>query len=100
MIIPFVLPLMLCSFIVCTWVVVTNIVHPGHFYVQYLAEAGENVTLSKKISCFCSKESSFFTSKDIVETGACFFLPYILVISSQKKLQREMQRFQMSKTFF
>lgn len=64
---------MLCSFIVSTWVVVTNIVHPGHFYVQYLAEAGENVTLSKKISCFCSKESSFFTSKDIVETGACFF---------------------------
>lgn len=57
------------SSIVSMWVVVTNIVDPSHFYVQYLAEARENMILSKKISFFCSKESSCFTSKDVVETG-------------------------------
>lgn len=75
---------MLCSFIGSAWVVVTCIVHPSHFYVRYLAEAGENLSLSKKISCFCSKESSLFTSEDEVETGACLFvcfLPFLTLVS-------------------
>lgn len=61
------------TFVASVWVMVTNIVNPSHFYVQYLAEAREIMTLSKKISCFCSKESSCFTSKDVVETGAPAF---------------------------
>lgn len=78
---PFLLALMLCSFIGSAWVVVTCVVHPSHFYVRYL---GKNLSLSKKISCFCSKESSLFTSEDKVETGACLFvcfLPFLTLVS-------------------
>lgn len=67
---------MLCSFIGSAWVVVTCIVHPSHFYVRYL---GINLSLSKKISCLCSKESSLFTSEDKVETGACLFVFYLFL---------------------
>lgn len=56
------------------WVVVINIVNPSHFYVQYLAEATEIMTLSKKINYLCCMKSSCFTSEDVVETGAPGFL--------------------------
>lgn len=85
------------SFLVSMWVVVMNIVNPSHFYVQYLAEATEIMTLSKKISYFCSKKSSCFTSKDVVETGALFF--YTLQYGKHK-LQKEVEGFQMAEMFF
>lgn len=81
------------------WVVVINIVNPSHFYVQYLAEATEIMTLSKKISYFCSKKSSCFTSKDVVETGAPVFFFYTLQYGKHK-LHEEVEGFQMAKTFF
>ncbi|TWW80400.1 RING finger protein 17, partial [Takifugu flavidus] len=61
---------------VSMWVVVINIVNPSHFYVQYLAEATEIMTLSKKINYFCSTKSSCFTSKDVVETGSMIFVKW------------------------
>lgn len=79
------------------WVVVINIVNPSHFYVQYLAEAREIMTLSKKIGYLCSKKSSCFTSKDVVETGTPVF--YTLH-DGKHNPQEEMQGFQMSKMLF
>lgn len=82
------------SFLVSMWVVVINIVNPSHFYVQYLAEATEIMTLSKKINYFCSTQSSCFTSKDVVETGAPGFILHITIWQTQTPI------FQMAKMFF
>lgn len=74
------------------WVVVINIVNPSHFYVQYLAEATEIMTLSKKISYFCSTKNSCFTSKDDVETGTpvlFFFTHYNMANTNSKRKWRD-----------
>lgn len=60
-----------CFFVVVQYVVMTHIVNPGHFYVRYLAEHKLGQKLTKKISEFCSGESSFFTFSDEITTGLC-----------------------------
>ncbi|KAK2905757.1 hypothetical protein Q8A73_009700 [Channa argus] len=59
---------------VTQWVVVTHIVNPSHFYVQYMMEKRESEILSKKINHHCSKDICLFTSNDTVETGSMIFV--------------------------
>ncbi|XP_071337551.1 RING finger protein 17 [Trachinotus anak] len=61
---------------VTQWVVVTHVVNPSHFYVRYVAEKRESEILSKKINCFCSRDSCHFTSSDTVETGSMIFVKW------------------------
>ncbi|XP_028292804.1 RING finger protein 17 isoform X2 [Gouania willdenowi] len=58
------------------WVMVTHIVNPSHFYIQYVTEDGKRKILSKKTQYICSKESYRFTSSDTVETGSLVFAQY------------------------
>lgn len=76
-------------FLVSMWVVVINIVNPSHFYVQYLAEATEIMTLSKKISYLCCMKSSCFTPKDVLETGAPVFLHITMWQTNSKRKWRD-----------
>ncbi|XP_030614244.1 RING finger protein 17 isoform X2 [Archocentrus centrarchus] len=59
---------------VTQWVVVTHIVSPSHFYIQYVAEKRECEMLSAKINKFCREDGCSFTEKDIVETDSLIFV--------------------------
>nr|XP_061825076.1 RING finger protein 17-like isoform X1 [Nerophis lumbriciformis] len=54
-------------------VVVTHVVNPCHFYVQYMAEKWESDRLSRKINNFCARDYSMFTFSDRVESGSIIF---------------------------
>ncbi|XP_040057950.2 RING finger protein 17 isoform X1 [Gasterosteus aculeatus] len=58
---------------VAQWVVLSHVVNPSHFYVSYVAEKREREILEKKIDLFCCADGSFFSSSDVVETGATVF---------------------------
>ncbi|XP_029967099.1 RING finger protein 17 [Salarias fasciatus] len=62
-----------CTKKVSQWVVVTHIVNPNHFYVQYVAEKKEHEALSEKIGRIAQSDSSFFTSTHTLETGFLVF---------------------------
>ncbi|XP_055086710.1 RING finger protein 17 [Periophthalmus magnuspinnatus] len=61
---------------VTQWVVVTHVVNPNHFYVQYVAEKKEGELLSKKINLFCSKPSSLLCAPHTLDTGSLIFVKY------------------------
>ncbi|KAJ0070701.1 hypothetical protein NL108_017887, partial [Boleophthalmus pectinirostris] len=58
------------------WVVVTHVVNPNHFYVQYVAEKKEGELLSKKINLYCSKSSSLLCARHTLDTGSLIFVKY------------------------
>ncbi|XP_072300260.1 RING finger protein 17 [Eucyclogobius newberryi] len=61
---------------VTPWVVVTHVVNPNHFYVQYVAEKKEGELLSKKITMFCSKPISLLCARHTLDTGSLIFVKY------------------------
>lgn len=63
-------------FAVTMWVVVTHIISPNDFYVQYIAERRESEVLSKKINQYCWGDSCHFLLDDLLEMGEDFFFPF------------------------
>ncbi|XP_071394673.1 RING finger protein 17 [Centroberyx affinis] len=59
--------------VIFSWVLVTHVVNPSHFYVNYVSEKRQFVTLCRRINLLCSGDEGRFTPNDKLETGSMVF---------------------------